>query len=71
MNQQIKDLCDLAKQYGLKRIKSGDIELEFDARVGAPDQPSLPQSIKDTPTTEELLMWSSPFATDKESDDGN
>lgn len=70
-NKEIKALLEICTKYGVKRVKTADIELELGGELPSHLPPSeelnhgaaspLKNDFKSdsTPTEEELLFWSS------------
>lgn len=58
---ELKTFLDLAKEYKVKRLKCGDIEVEFDGKIYQESQaaPNLGITPERMPTEDELLFWSS------------
>jgi hypothetical protein len=73
--QYVTELIALAKKHGLKKLKCGDIEFEFNE--SAPIWPKdtkladLASETEPTPTEDEFLFWSTGYTPDQRVKEGN
>jgi len=64
---ELKEIIKMAKKAGLKRLKTGDVELEFHDAKPQPMQPDvsdIPNDGKRMPSDADMLFYSTDFFDD-------